>query len=90
MNTDLRTIHDHPANTVELVEAALEQIRPALMADGADVQLVSIKDGVVLLKLLGACSGCPYSETTLKEGIERFLTSDVPEIQSVETISART
>ncbi len=89
MNTDLRTIHDNPADTVELVESALEQIRPALMADGADVQLVSITNGVVLLKLLGACSGCPYSETTLREGIELFLTTDIPEIQAVETISAR-
>ena len=85
----MRTIQADLASTEELVRAALEQIRPALIADGGDVQLVDIRDGVVTLKLLGACSGCPYSENTLKDGLEAFLKMDVPEVRRIETISAR-
>lgn len=67
----------------EDVQAVLEQIRPALQADGGDVELVDIKDGVVHLKLTGACSGCPMSAMTLKMGIERILKEKVPEVTKV-------
>jgi len=67
----------------EKVEAALSQIRPALQADGGDVELIDVTEGVVKLKLKGACSGCPMSAITLKHGIERVLKQHIPEIKEV-------
>jgi len=67
----------------EQVQAALEQVRPALLADGGDVQLIDVKDGVVTLRLTGACGGCPMASMTLKDGIERVLKEQVPEIKEV-------
>ena len=67
----------------EKVQAALEQVRPALLADGGDVQLIDVKDGVVTLRLTGACGGCPMASMTLKDGIERVLKEQVPEIKEV-------
>ncbi len=69
----------------EKVENALEKIRPMLQADGGDVELVDIDaDGVVTVRLQGACGGCPMSQMTLKNGIERMLKQQVPEVKSVE------
>ena len=68
------------------VKAALEQIRPALQADGGDVELVDVTDGVVKLQLTGACSGCPMSTMTLKMGIERVLKEQIPEIKEVVAV----
>ena len=65
------------------VEAVLAQIRPALQADGGDVELVAVNEGVVKLKLKGACAGCPMSTMTLKNGIERVLKQQIPEIKEV-------
>jgi Fe-S cluster biogenesis protein NfuA len=65
------------------VEAALAQIRPALQADGGDVELVDVTEGVVKLKLKGACSGCPMAMITLKSGIERALKQQIPEVKEV-------
>ncbi|HEX76209.1 MAG TPA: NifU family protein [Dehalococcoidia bacterium] len=70
----------------EDVQAVLEQIRPALQADGGDVELVDIKDGVVHLRLIGACNGCPMSAMTLKMGIERILKEKVPEVTKVVSV----
>ena len=67
----------------EKVEAALAKIRPALQADGGDVELVSVNEGVVSLKLKGACSGCPMASMTLRQGIERVLKEQVPEVKEV-------
>jgi Fe-S cluster biogenesis protein NfuA len=67
----------------EKVKAALEKIRPALQADGGDVELVDVKDGIVKVKLTGACGGCPMSTLTLKKGIERVLKEQVPEVKEV-------
>jgi len=67
----------------ERVKAALDKIRPSLEADGGDVKLIEVKDGVVKVKLTGACAGCPMSQMTLKNGIERILKREVPEIKSV-------
>ena len=67
----------------EKVEAALAQIRPALQADGGDVELIDVKDGVVSLKLKGACGGCPMASVTLRQGIERVLKEQVPEVKEV-------
>jgi Fe-S cluster biogenesis protein NfuA len=68
------------------VQAVLDKIRPALQADGGDVELVGVnEDNVVTVKLTGACVGCPMSELTLKGGIERILKHEIPEIVSVES-----
>jgi Fe-S cluster biogenesis protein NfuA len=70
----------------EKVEKALDKIRPALMADGGGVELVEVKDGVVKVRLTGACGGCPMSQMTLKMGIERSLKSEIPEIKEVVAV----
>ena len=68
----------------EKVEATLGKIRPSLNADGGDVELVEVSpDGVVKVKLTGACGGCPMSQMTLKMGIERLLKQEVPEVKEV-------
>jgi len=68
------------------VEAALNRIRPALLADGGNVELVDVKEGVVKVKLVGACSGCPMATMTLKQGIERALREEIPEVKEVVAI----
>ena len=68
------------------VKKVLEQIRPSLQADGGDVELVEVKDGVVSVRLTGACGGCPMAQMTLKMGIERLLKSKVPEVKEVVAI----
>ena len=70
----------------ENVEKILEQIRPSLQADGGDVELVGIKDGVVSLRLTGACGCCPMSTATLKMSIERILKSKLPEVKEVVSV----
>ncbi len=70
----------------EKVEKALDEIRPALQADGGNVELVEIKDGVVFLRLLGACAGCPSATVTLRMGIEKTLKERVPEIKGIESV----
>jgi len=70
-----------------LIESALDEIRPALQADGGNVEFVDFNDeGVVLVRLQGACSGCPSASMTLKMGIERALKEKVPGVTSVEAI----
>ena len=71
----------------ESVENALQKVRPSLQADGGDVQLVDVdEDGLVKVKLMGACGGCPMSQMTLKMGIEKILKQNVPEVTSVESV----
>jgi len=71
----------------EKVSEALDKIRPSLQADGGDVELIDVTDdGVVQVRLQGACAGCPMSQMTLKNGIERYLKQTVPEVKSVENI----
>jgi Fe-S cluster biogenesis protein NfuA len=73
-------------NMSETVEQVLNQIRPSLQADGGDVELVGVKDGVVSLRLTGACGCCPMSTMTLKMGIERILKSKLPEVKEVVSV----
>ena len=68
----------------EKVEAALNEIRPMLQRDGGDVELVDIQGGVVKVRLQGACAGCPMSQMTLRNGIERVLKERIPEVTAVE------
>lgn len=70
----------------ERVEEALNEIRPALQADGGGVELVDVDDGIVKVKLTGACGGCPMSQMTLKMGIEKRLKERLPEVKSVEAV----
>ena len=71
----------------EDIQKALQDIRPALQRDGGDVQFVDVtEDGIVKLKLTGACGGCPMSTYTLKLGIERKLKDSIPEVKSVEQV----
>jgi Fe-S cluster biogenesis protein NfuA len=70
----------------EKIEAALAKVRPMLVADGGDVQLIDVEDGVVTLKLTGACDGCPMATMTLKGGIERVLREQVPEVKEVVAV----
>jgi Fe-S cluster biogenesis protein NfuA len=68
------------------VDAALERIRPNILADGGDVWLIKIDDGVAYVQMVGACGGCSAATATLKLGIERVVREDVPEIRAVEQI----
>jgi len=71
----------------EKVEEALKNIRLGLQADGGDVELVEVTaEGVVKVKLTGACGGCPMAQLTLKQGIEKRLKASVPEVKSVESV----
>ncbi len=70
----------------EQVQSVINKIRPALQADGGDVELVEIDGGVVKVRLQGACAGCPMSQMTLKNGIERILKQELPEVKSVESV----
>ena len=77
----------HIGDTImkEKVEKALQKVRPMLQADGGDVELVDVQDGIVTVRLQGACGGCPMSQMTLKNGIEKILKEEVPEVVSVES-----
>ena len=68
------------------VEEVLNKIRPQLMADGGNVELVEVNDGTVKVKLTGACGGCPMATMTLKMGIEKILKQEIPEIKEVVAV----
>jgi Fe-S cluster biogenesis protein NfuA len=68
------------------VKEVLDKVRPALQRDGGDVVLVEVIDGTVKVKLTGACAGCPMSTLTLKNGIERILKQEVPEVKKVVAV----
>ena len=72
----------------EQVEEALDLIRPALQNDGGDIELIDVDEasGVVTVKLVGACGGCPMSQMTLKRGVERVLKEAVPEVSAVASV----
>lgn len=70
------------------IKKALEKVRPQLQADGGDVQYVAWdeKTGIVQVQLMGMCSGCPMSQITLKEGIEKTIIKEIPEVKAVEAV----
>jgi len=71
----------------EEVQKVLDEIRPSLQADGGDAELVDVDDnGVVKVKLVGACAGCPMSQMTLQQGIERILKEKIPQVTRVEGV----
>ena len=71
---------------LDKVQEVLDLIRPNLRADGGDVELVDVKEGVVSLRLTGSCSGCPMSAITLKNGIERVLKEEISDIKEVVAV----
>jgi Fe-S cluster biogenesis protein NfuA len=78
-------LKEHPMK--EKIEAALDKIRPQLRMDGGDVKLIEAgADGVVKVKLTGACGGCPMSQLTLKMGIEKILKKEVPKVKEVVAV----
>lgn len=71
----------------ERVQKAIEELRPHLQADGGDIELVEVTgDGVVKVRLLGACVGCPMRQMTLTHGVTRFIKKQVPEIKEVQAV----
>lgn len=76
-----------PQTLIEKVEEVLETIRPSLIADGGNVELVDVDDGVVKVRLVGACSSCSSSTMTLKMGIERALKKAIPLVRCIEQVS---
>jgi Fe-S cluster biogenesis protein NfuA len=70
----------------ERVERVLDTIRPYIQADGGDIELVGVADGVVQIRLAGACVGCMYSMMTLQAGVERMIREEIPEIKAVEAV----
>ena len=70
----------------ERVERVIARIRPAVQMDGGDIELVDVADGIVRVRLIGSCVGCPSSTMTLKLGIERAIRAEVPEIAGVEAL----
>ena len=68
------------------VEKVLEEIRPQLQADGGNIELVDVEEGVVKVKLKGSCAGCPMAQMTLQWGVGRYLKNKIPGIQKVEAI----
>ena len=87
MYSQARKIKPEGLKMKEKVEAALNKVRPMLQADGGDVELVEVgEDGVVKVRLQGACAGCPMSQMTIKNGVEKILKEQVPEVSSVEAV----
>ncbi len=70
----------------EQVEKVLEEIRPNLQADGGDIELVDVVDGIVKVRLKGSCAGCPMSQMTLTFGVEKVLKERIPEVKRVESV----
>jgi Fe-S cluster biogenesis protein NfuA len=70
----------------EKVQAVLDKIRPALQADGGNIELIDIVDGIVKVKLLGACQGCMGAQMTLKMGVEKALKEAIPEVKAVQAV----
>ena len=70
----------------EKVEAVIGKIRPMLQADGGDIELVDVEEGVVKVRLQGACAGCPGAQMTLRMGVEREMKKAIPEVKRVEAV----
>ena len=85
-NLNLPEVKDRDPNVevdLEVLNDTIEYIRPAVQADGGDIKLASVEDGVVNIEMLGACQGCPLSIATLKSGIERIIIDKVPGVEQV-------
>ncbi len=72
--------------TENKVQKIIDELRPQLQADGGDIEFLSIQNGIVTVKLKGACAGCPMSMMTVKFGVENYLKKEVPEVVRVDAI----
>jgi Fe-S cluster biogenesis protein NfuA len=81
-----KPLEDNVSDLKKSVELALEKIRPMLQRDGGDIELVEVTDGVVKVRLTGACKGCPMSQMTLKQGVEKLLLKEVPGLKEVQAV----
>lgn len=79
-------VEERNGDVRETIERVIQLIRPAIQADGGDVHFIDYVDGVVKLRLLGACVSCPMSAMTLQAGIERMIRREVPSIKSVMSV----
>jgi Fe-S cluster biogenesis protein NfuA len=79
-------LEDNVSDLKNAVEQALGKIRPMLQRDGGDIELVEVSDGVVKVRLTGACKGCPMSQMTLKQGVEKMLLKEVPGLKEVQAV----
>jgi Fe-S cluster biogenesis protein NfuA len=79
-------LEDKVSDLKKSVELALEKIRPMLQRDGGDIELVEVTNGVVKVRLTGACKGCPMSQMTLKQGVEKLLLKEVPGLKEVQAV----
>jgi Fe-S cluster biogenesis protein NfuA len=70
----------------QAVQQALAKIRPMLQRDGGDIELVEVTDGIVKVRLTGACKGCPMSQMTLKQGVEKLLLQEIPGLKQVQAV----
>jgi len=68
------------------VQMAINKVRPSLQADGGDIELVDVVDGIVKVRLKGACAGCPMSQMTLKMGVEAYLKKQISDVKAVEAV----
>jgi len=83
---DAVQVQEGPADLRARVEKVLDTIRPYIQGDGGDIELVDVADGIVQVRLAGACVGCMHSMMTLQAGIERMLKQEVPEVRVVEAV----
>ena len=86
MEQIVREVASEPSELHTRVQQVLDTIRPHVQADGGDIELVDIVDGVVQIRLAGSCVGCMYSMMTLQAGVERMLREQVPEIKADEAV----
>lgn len=70
----------------EQVKQYIEHVRPSLQADGGDVEFVKMEGNIAYVKLKGSCHGCPMAQMTLKNGIEKYLKDNIPELEGVESV----
>ena len=74
-------------NDIELrIRAVIEKVKPFLISDGGNLEFIKYEDGIVYVKLFGACQDCPMFDVTLKDGIEELITNEIPEVKEVRNI----
>jgi len=78
--------HKKEASVREKVEKVISEIRPFLEADGGNIELIDVQEGIVKVKLVGACGSCPMSQMTLKRGVEARLKAQIPEVKEVVAV----
>jgi len=72
--------------TIDEIKKVIEKLRPYLQRDGGDIEFVDFKDGIVYVRMLGACVGCSLIDSTLKDGVEQILMEEVPEVIEVQNV----